>query len=128
MLLDSSVIIDFFRGRAEATTLINANPGFFVPVFVLGELYTGALRSRQSDKHLIQIRSFITFVTVVSAGMATAALYGKIKSSLWEKGKPIPENDIWIAAMAVEHGYTSVTRDRHFSSIEGLLIKFIDTE
>ena len=50
----------------------------------------------------------------------TARLYGRIKAELRRKGKPIPENDIWIAAAAIQYGLTLVTRDRHFDFIDGL--------
>lgn len=49
--------------------------------------------------------------------------YGKIKSSLRKKGSPIPENDIWIAAIALRHNLTLVTRDKHFNEITGLKLK-----
>lgn len=51
---------------------------------------------------------------------ASSIEYGKIKSSLRKKGSPIPENDIWIAAIALHHKLTLVTRDGHFNQVSGL--------
>jgi tRNA(fMet)-specific endonuclease VapC len=53
---------------------------------------------------------------------ATAREYGRIKEILRAKGKPIPENDIWIAAMAVQHGLTLATRDQHFGEVPNLVV------
>ena len=54
---------------------------------------------------------------------ATTVEYGKVKSSLRKKGTPIPENDIWIAAIAIRHKLTLVTRDKHFREVNGLGLK-----
>lgn len=50
----------------------------------------------------------------------TAEAYGRLKFQLRRKGRPIPENDLWIAALCVQHGRTLVTRDAHFAEVEGL--------
>ena len=50
-------------------------------------------------------------------------MYGVIKQALREKGRPIPENDIWIAAIAQQYGLTLVTRDDHFTAIDGLTLE-----
>ena len=55
----------------------------------------------------------------------TASLYGTIKANLRKKGKPIPENDIWIAAIAMQHDLTLLTRDRHFEAVDGLRLKIL---
>jgi len=57
---------------------------------------------------------------VLACDTETAREYGQIKNSLRAKGKPIPENDIWIAAIAIQYDLTLVTRDGHFTEIEGL--------
>jgi tRNA(fMet)-specific endonuclease VapC len=53
-----------------------------------------------------------------------ASAYGRIKATLRKKGKPIPENDIWIAAIAISNNMAVATRDKHFKEIEGLALKF----
>ena len=60
---------------------------------------------------------------ILNADENTAQFYGSIVASLYKKGKPIPINDVWIAAIALQHGLTLVTRDKHFSEIEGLIIE-----
>jgi len=59
-------------------------------------------------------------LSVLACDQATAREYGQIKARLRAKGRPLPENDIWIAAIARLHGLTLVTRDQHFREVEGL--------
>ncbi len=53
----------------------------------------------------------------------TARFYGTVKKRLQENGRPIPENDIWIAAIALQHGLTVATGDPHFDHVEDLLVE-----
>jgi tRNA(fMet)-specific endonuclease VapC len=60
---------------------------------------------------------------VLACDAETAQHYGRIRNVLLAKGRPIPENDIWIAASARQHGLTLVTRDGHFGSVEDLIVE-----
>ncbi len=93
----------------------------FVPSVVLGELYYGAMKSARPKPNLARIDEFADATAILVCGLGTAQLYGQIKNSLRSSGRPIPENDIWIAAIALEHKLTLATRDKHFEVIEGLL-------
>jgi len=94
----------------------------FVPAIVLGELYFGAQRSKQVEKNVSRIRELVASVNILSCNSITAIHYGNVKNYLKLKGRPIPENDIWIAATAIQHGLILVSRDEHFIDIEGLQI------
>ncbi len=80
----------------------------------------GARKSHHIKKNLAHIDEFASNITVLSCDSNTARKYGLIKNSLLEKGKPIPENDIWIAAVALQHGLIIATRDDHFNKVEKL--------
>ena len=69
-----------------------------------------------------QVRELAARNTILSCDEVTGDIYGQIKVQLRTKGRPIPENDIWIAATAMQHGLTLVTRDRHFQEIDGLAL------
>jgi tRNA(fMet)-specific endonuclease VapC len=73
----------------------------FTPIIVLGELYYGANKSSQVHENAIRITEFASRNAVLLCDIATARWYGQIKDALQKKGRPIPENDIWIAAIAV---------------------------
>jgi len=95
----------------------------FIPSIVLGELYFGAQKSAHKKKNNAIIDQFASANTILACDAETARQYGKIKESLHAKGRPIPENDIWIAAIAFQHQLPLVTHDQHFCEIKGLSIK-----
>lgn len=86
----------------------------------MGELYAGAYQSSRHAFNLAEIGRVCSEIPIVNFDLEIADQYGRIQSSLRAKAKPIPQNDIWIAATAVRHGMTLITLDRHFSSVEGL--------
>jgi tRNA(fMet)-specific endonuclease VapC len=89
---------------------------------VLGELYYGAHRSQQPAKALTQICEFLRSCVLLFPDEQTPDHYGRIKAGLARAGTPIPENDIWIAALAQESQLPLLTRDRHFALIPGLTL------
>jgi tRNA(fMet)-specific endonuclease VapC len=90
---------------------------------VLGELYYGAFRSGRIQENLAVIDALAQEVTVLPVDESTARLFGAIHQELRAKGKPIPENDIWIAAAAKQYDLTLVTRDGHFAEVSGLTVE-----
>jgi tRNA(fMet)-specific endonuclease VapC len=83
----------------------------------------GARKSAKAGANLARIDEFAAAVQILSNDAVTARLYGEIRDRLRLKGRPIPENDIWIAATAVQHGLPLATRDDHFKEVEGLAIE-----
>ncbi len=91
---------------------------------VIGELYFGANKSIQTAKRVQEIEQLKGLATILDISESTAKIYGEIKIQLSRKGRPIPENDIWIAAIAKEHGLTLLTKDKHFKNLEGISIEY----
>lgn len=119
-LLDTNVIIALFAGETSLRNQLEQAKEVFVPTIALGELYFGAKKSRRAEENLKRLDEFAISASVLSCDLDTARTYGAIKNSLRQEGKPIPENDIWIAAIARQYGLTLVTRDAHFDGIDGL--------
>jgi tRNA(fMet)-specific endonuclease VapC len=90
----------------------------FVPCVALGELYYGAHKSGRVAQNLAKISEFAASSSILSCSEETAQEYGAIKNMLRTKGRPIPENDIWIAAIARQYDLVLATRDTHFDAIE----------
>jgi tRNA(fMet)-specific endonuclease VapC len=90
---------------------------------VLGELYYGAQKSSRGEANIARVNTFAAANAILVCATATAQYYGAIKNHLGAKGQPIPENDIWIAAIARQHQLTLVTRAGHFQVIKGLLVE-----
>ena len=122
-LLDSNIIIDIFRGDKKTISRVKQIDGVYVPVIVIGELYYGANKSDQTPKRKLEVEQLEEIVTVLNITRSTARIYGEIKDKLRAKGRPIPENDIWIAAVAIEHQLTLITKDKHFENLEGIAIE-----
>ena len=118
-LLDTNVIIALFSGDKGASERV-AHAEVFVPSTALGELYYGARKSTHGTENLARVEQFAAATQVLSCDAATAWIYGEVRDRLRLKGRPIPENDIWIAALAIQHGLTLASRDDHFKDVEDL--------
>ena|SRR3990172_9395116 len=119
-LLDTNIIIGLFSGEAHIKSRLADVDEVFISVIVLGELYYGARKSRQGPKNVARIETLALKSSTLPCDRETARHYGVIKNQLRKQGKPIPENDIWVAANAMQHDLVLVTRDNHFAAIEGL--------
>lgn len=122
VLLDTSVVIELFKGDKTTLSRLKQFDRFYLSSTALGELYLGAFRSNSPLIKLTEIDAFLQACNVLQVTATTAAIYGKLKASLLNKGKPMPENDIWIAAIAVEYELMLYSHDRHFREVEGLLL------
>lgn len=122
ILLDSSVIIAHFRGQLDLFQLVAPSEPLFMPLVALGELWKGALKSANPPKHQAKIMALLKVVAVLNPDSATADHYARASVALEAKGQPIPENDLWIAAVALELDMPLATTDSHFERIEGLSV------
>ena len=114
LLLDTNIVIAVLRQEDVALArLQEASGSFFVSVITLGELRFGARKSGR-------VEDFAAESNVLPCDEDTSRRYGEVKDGLRRKGRPIPENDIWISATALQHGLVLVTRDSHFEHVEGL--------
>ena len=119
-LLDTNIIILLFNGDASIAKKLDGQSAIFIPSIVVGELYFGAYRSTYKTKNLKRIETFLLRCIILQADKTTGDFYGSVKALLMEKGKPVPENDIWISAIALQHHLPIITRDNHFKAVEGL--------
>ncbi|MBU4320829.1 MAG: type II toxin-antitoxin system VapC family toxin [Thermodesulfovibrionales bacterium] len=122
-LLDTNIIISIFAKDPQIHNRLANAEEVFVPCIAIGELCFGAYKSLKIEENLARIDEFALSNTVLPCDIETAKKYGDIKNRLKEKGQPIPENDIWIAAIAQQYALTVVTKDLHFESIEDLKIE-----
>lgn len=119
-LLDTNIIIAYLRGDDVVQEHFSQSSEIFLSVTVVGELYYGAEKSEQREKNSASITYLTTQLPVLLIDTETSKWYGIIKAKLQKKGKPIPENDIWIAAIALRYELVLVTRDSHFDEVEGI--------
>ncbi len=123
-LLDTNILIALFKEeKAIIEKLSEQNNICYTSFITIGELYYGAFNSFKIEENLLQLSKLRQVIPILKSSDTTSMLYGKIKTGLKQKGKPIPENDIWIAALAKEHDLILVTRDKHFEEIEELKVE-----
>jgi tRNA(fMet)-specific endonuclease VapC len=119
-LLDTNIIIAIFASDAAVKTCLVEADEVFVSSIAIGELCFGARRSARVQDNFAPVDDFAINNIVLACDTETARQYGEIKERLHARGRPIPENDIWIAAIALQHDLTLVTRDAHFEAVDGL--------
>lgn len=124
ILLDTNIVTAWLKGEPAIVQRIDKATEVYLPVIVAGELMYGAMYSSKVQKNLADIGKLIVEYKVLPVTNEVAGLYGRIKAALRQKGRPIPENDIWIAAIAFANNLTLISRDKHFKEVAGLDLKF----
>ncbi|MCJ7545510.1 MAG: type II toxin-antitoxin system VapC family toxin [Deltaproteobacteria bacterium] len=122
-LLDTNIVVALFAEDSSVQQGLLKAEQVFVPSIVLGELYYGAQKSLRKEENIARVDEFAAASSVLGPSVATAKEYGEIKNALFNQGHPIPDNDIWIAALTKQYGVTLVTRDEHFKEVEGITIE-----
>ena len=121
-VIDTNMVVAFFKKEMTIGDAVIQAERVYLPITVLGELYFGAKKSQQPEKHFQLITRFLPLVEVVHLTHETAEIYGDIKANLEIKGQPIPDNDLWIAAVAAEYGLPLASRDKHFQRVPNLTV------
>jgi len=122
-LLDTNIAVALLAGEDTVRASLNQSGLTFLSSIVVGELFYGARKSARVASNLAKVEELAAKFVVLNCDVSTARHYGEIRDLLRAKGRPIPENDIWIAAHAQQYQFTLVTRDAHFSAIEGINIE-----
>lgn len=120
MILDTNALSALSEGDEKLRRALHGHALIMVPVVVLGEFEFGIQRSRRKAHYEEWLDNNLGVIEVLGLGRETARCYAKIRGELKEAGKPIPSNDLWIAALAREYGLPVVTRDGHFRLVQGL--------
>jgi len=118
--LDTDVSIKFLNGDTNIDAVLLKYSEIYLPAIVVGELVFGALNSKHAEQNLARHRKLIHSAKILAITEATANTYAKIRLVLKKKGKPIPENDLWIAATCIEHKLPLMSSDGHFEYIDQL--------
>lgn len=120
MILDTSALSAVADGEVSAVELVAGADRVALPAIVLGEYRLGIAQSRHRASYESWLRQWIATVTVLDIDDGTTHSYSAIGLELKRKGKPIPANDLWIAALCRQHSLPLVSRDRHFDFVAGL--------
>lgn len=122
ILLDTNAYSAFHRGHELVVDQVRRSKEVLLPMVVVGELLFGFWNGSRYKENTQSLRSFVKepSVRLLPITWDTADLFGRISTSLRKKGKPIPTNDIWIAAHAIEARANLISSDPHFGNVDGL--------
>ena len=121
--LDTNRLTDLFQGDTALADWLGNCDEIWIPLVVLAEIKAGFYGGSQQHRNEILLRKFLAkpTVDVLLPGHETAEQYARLFVQLKRAGTPVPDNDLWIAALALEHGLMLITRDRHFQHVPQLL-------
>lgn len=122
IIFDTNAYSNFKKGDPRIIKEIENCDKLIIASISVGELYSGFYKGDRFEDNEKELKQFLNniYVKVIDMSINTAKIYGKIYSILVKKGTPIPTNDIWIAACAIETNSTLVTYDKHFLNIPHL--------
>lgn len=124
ILLDTNAYAAFKRGDEEAVEILRHADVIGLSAIVMGELLSGFAMGRLEAQNRRELNAFVDSprVTIVPIDQGAAEFYSRVYLALRRKGKPIPTNDLWIAATGMQHGLGVFTYDQHFHEVDGLIV------
>lgn len=122
VLLDSNAYSHLKRGHRRIAEIVRNSEQVLLPLVVIGELLYGFRNGSRLERNTRELHAFLgnPHVSMAAMSLATTDRYARIAVALRVKGRPIPTNDIWIAAHTMETGADLVSCDRHFDHVDGL--------
>ena len=120
--LDSNAYVALRNEDVDAASVVGSFENLFLPAVVLGELLFGANASGRVAENRQKVEAFARECTLIEITGAVAERYAELKFQLRSTGRPIPDNDLWIAACCITAGVPLITRDGHFSHVKGLRV------
>lgn len=122
VLLDTNAYVELMRGDDRVAPLVRQSERVLISAIVAGELLYGFRHGSRFRKNLVELQKILSseWVDLVPVTLDTADRYSRIMKGLRDKGRPIPTNDVWIAAHAMETGAELLSFDAHFATVDGL--------
>jgi tRNA(fMet)-specific endonuclease VapC len=121
LILDTNAISALFVDDPALTPLLSGIDRHHLPTVVIGEYRYGLMRSRDRGALARLLDELVAASVVLPIDLATTGHYAAVRDELRARGTPIPENDVWIAALARQHGLAVVSRDAHFDHVPQLV-------
>lgn len=122
VLLDTNAYTALLRGHAGVADRVRRADQVLLSTVVAGELLFGFRHGSRYEANRRELEEFLDspYVSLLDVTWVTAERFGRIAAALRRKGRPLPTNDIWIAAHALESGADLLSFDRHFEQVDGL--------
>jgi predicted nucleic acid-binding protein len=120
VILDTNAVSSLLAGNKVLGRILAAGDRHHLPLTVIGEYQFGLLALRKQQRYRSLFRRFETESIMLCPDRETADWYAGIRHELKQQGTPIPENDLWIAALARQHSLEIVSNDLHFDHVQGI--------
>jgi predicted nucleic acid-binding protein len=120
VIIDTNALSAFIDGDAAVGDILRRQARAAIPVVVLGEFRYGISASRHREAYEGWLQRHLADFEVLDVTEDTAVVYARVRVALKRAGQPIPANDAWIAALALQHELTVLSRDDHFDVVRGL--------
>ena len=120
MILDTNALSAFVDGEPGVGEVLRRQVRAAIPVIVLGEFRYGIAASRHRAAYEAWLASHLEQFDVLAVTAETAVAYAALRTALQRSGRPIPANDAWIAALALQHRLPILSRDEHFDVVPDL--------
>jgi tRNA(fMet)-specific endonuclease VapC len=120
VILDTNALSAVADNEPAAVRIFSHAATIELPVIVLGEYRFGIAQSRRRNEYEKWLGELIAATRVLLVDDETAGHYAQIRAALNKAGLPIPSNDLWIAALSLQHRLPVMSRDQHFDTIPGL--------
>jgi predicted nucleic acid-binding protein len=120
VILDTNALSAFADGEARVGEVLRRQTRAAIPVIVLGEFRYGIAQSKHHSIYEAWLESQLAHFDILAVTEETAVRYAELRIALKRSGRPIPANDAWIAALAIQHRLPILSRDQHFDIVPGL--------
>jgi tRNA(fMet)-specific endonuclease VapC len=120
VILDTNALSAFVDGDSGVGEALRRHTQAMLPVIVLGEFRYGIAGSKHRAQYEAWLDSHLPEFDILPVIEATTIAYATVRIALKRSGRPIPANDAWIAALAVQHGVPILSRDEHFDAVAGV--------
>jgi tRNA(fMet)-specific endonuclease VapC len=117
LILDTNALSAFVDGEPAVGAILTSQHRVAIPVIVLGEFRYGILDSRHRKTYEEWLQAHLCHFDLLAITAETTVPYATLRAALKRSGRPIPANDAWIAALAIQHGLPILSRDQHFDAL-----------
>ena len=125
-MLDTSAYSAFLRGNQQIKLSLQHADEIFLNPIIIGEVLAGFIMGKKERKNRTILHEFLSSprVKIVAIDEETSERYGVITSYLRKEGTPIPTNDLWIAASAMQYGFKILTTDKHYLKVPQIIVEY----
>ncbi len=123
-LIDTNIVIALFAMKYKSFVYLKKIILCLFLLMLSENCFMEQAKSYRVLENTNKINQFSADNTILNCDNKTAKIYGEVKTNLIKKGKPIPENDIWISSIAIQHDLVLITRDNHFKEVNNLKLLF----